>query len=122
MKYNLVVCGGTFDHFHKGHKEFLRYALTISNKLLVGITTDAYINSKNKGEWIQDYKVRKQSLENFFINEYAVDRVRIEPIDDIFIPKVWESLAIEALIVSKDSVSGAEKINLRRKEQANATC
>jgi len=120
MKYNLAVCGGTFDHFHKGHREFLRYALSLSQKLLIGLTTETYVKEKNKGERVDDYQTRKQELEQFLKAEKLIDRVSIAPIDDIFIPKVWESLEIEAIIVSENTVSGAKKINLRRKEQGKS--
>lgn len=117
MKYNLVVCGGTFDHFHKGHKEFLRYALSKSLKLLIGLTTDKYVKEKNKGERVDNYQTRKQQLEQFLKEEKLIDRVSIAPIDDIYLPKIWESLEIEAIIVSENTVSGAERVNLKRKEQ-----
>jgi len=117
MKYNLVVCGGTFDHFHKGHREFLRHALSMSKKLLVGLTSNTYVKSKENNNWIEDYQIRKQSLEAFFKKEKTKDRVLIEPIDDIYIPKIWESWPIEAIIVSKNTLLSAEEINLKRKEQ-----
>ena len=117
MKYNLVVCGGTFDYFHKGHREFLRYALSISRKLLIGLTSDKYVKTKNKEEMTESYKIRKQQLEEFLHQENAINRVLIESIDDIFIPKLWEKLSIEAIVVTKDTILAAEKINLRRKEQ-----
>lgn len=117
MKYNLVVCGGTFDHFHKGHKKFLRYALSIGNNVLLGLTSDKFIKSKNNSEWIEDYQSRKQRIEEFLVQEKANNRVQIEPIDNIFIPKAWEDLSIEAIIVSKNTIQGAEKINIKRKEQ-----
>ena len=117
MKYKLVVCGGTFDHFHKGHREFLRYALSMSDKLLVGLTSDNYVKAKDKFDCVEEFRTRINSLENFFIHEKVSDRVSIERIDDIFIPKIWENLPIEAIVVSKNTVYGAEKINLKRKEQ-----
>ena len=52
MKYKLVVCGGTFDHFHRGHREFLRHILSVSSKVLIGLTTDKYLKEKNDKEWI----------------------------------------------------------------------
>jgi len=117
MKYKLVVCGGTFDHFHKGHREFLQYGLSISDKLLVGLTTDEFVKAKDTIESIYDYKTRKQELENFFIQEKARNKVSIEPIGSIYIPKIWEQLSIEAIVVSENTISAAKKINLIRKEQ-----
>ena len=118
-KYNLVVCGGTFDHFHRGHREFLRYILSISKKVLIGLTTDKYVKAKNSSEWIDAYQLRKQKIMEFLDQEKASNIVQIEPIDDIYIPKIWENLPIEAIVVSKNTIEGAEKINLRRKEQKN---
>ena len=117
MEYDLVVCGGTFDHFHKGHREFLRYALSISKKLLVGLTSDNYVKAKDKFDCVEEFRTRVNNLENFFIHQKVSDRVHIERIDDIFIPKIWENLPIEAIVVTKDTIMGANKINLRIKEQ-----
>ena len=47
MEYKLVASGGTFDHFHKGHREFLKKQLEISERVLIGITSDKFANSKN---------------------------------------------------------------------------
>ena len=116
MKYNIVVCGGTFDHFHKGHREFLRYGLSIGKKLLLGLTTDKYIRHKKLNNSIESYEKRKDSIEKFLKSEKALERVEIEPIEDIYIPKVWESLLIEAIIVSKNTIENAKKINLERQE------
>lgn len=128
-KYNLVVCGGTFDHLHKGHKEFLRYCLSISKELLIGITTDKYIkNSKlnpstssgQNSKFIEDYNTRKSNILSFLKQERVLDLVKLQPINDIYIPKVWESLPIEAIVVTNDTILGAKKINLRRIEQGKS--
>jgi len=116
-KYNLAVCGGTFDHFHKGHKEFLRYCLSIGKKLLIGITSDKFIKNKSRKENIESYKMRYQQLEKFLRQENAINSASIQPIDDVFIPKEWENLSIEAIVVTNDTILGAKKINLRRIEQ-----
>ena len=121
MQYNLVVCGGTFDHFHKGHEAFLNYALSLSRKIIVGLTSDEYVTKlkiKNeKLKIIEDFETRRESILSFLKQERALNRGEIERIDDVYIPKIWESLNIEAIIVSKDTVYGAEKINSKRKEQ-----
>jgi cytidyltransferase-like protein len=117
MKYNLAVCGGTFVHFHKGHREFLRFALSKSLKLLIGLTTKVYVREKNKGKGVDSYQTRKNQLEKFLKKEKALEKVSISPINNVYIPKVWEYLPIEAIIISENTVSGAEKINFKRKEQ-----
>lgn len=117
MKYNLVVCGGTFDHFHKGHKSFLLFILSSSNKIILGLTTEKYVRNKKLSGSIQSYSERKNSIEEFFERENALARIEIEPIDNLFIPKKWERLNIDAIAVSSDTRKAAEIINQDRKKK-----
>ncbi|MEK7518103.1 MAG: pantetheine-phosphate adenylyltransferase [Patescibacteria group bacterium] len=119
-KYNLVVCGGTFDHFHRGHREFLRHILSISRRVLIGLTTDKFVKSKNNSQWVESYQLRKRKIMEFLDKEKAINTVQIEPIDDIYIPKIWENLPIEAIVVSENTIKGAEAINSKRKEQGKS--
>lgn len=113
-----VVCGGTFDHFHRGHESFLRYIIEISDKVILGLATDKYAKSKRISSSIQNYSQRKSSIEQFFKQENALDKLEIEPIDDLFIPKKWEKLSIDAIVVSPDTQKGAEIINQDRKKKS----
>lgn len=115
-KYRIVAAGGTFDHFHKGHKEFLRFALAFSSKVILGLTSEAFV--KNKEHWrnIESYERRKSVLEDFLIMEKARDRVEIVQIDDIFGPTLTPDLPIEAIVVSKESAKNAKIINEKRQE------
>lgn len=117
MKYNLVVCGGTFDHFHKGHESFLRFVLSSSNKIILGLTTEKYVRNKKLSNSIENYAKRKKSIEEFFRKENALGRLEIEPIDNLFIPKKWERLNIDAIAVSFDTLRGAEIVNQDRKKR-----
>lgn len=120
MKYNLVVCGGTFDHFHKGHEDFLNHALSLGGRLIVGLTSGDYVeNSKLKkqnSKLIEDYRIRKKSLEKFLSQKNAQDGVKIVKIDDLFGQALDSNLPIDAIIVSEETVKGAEIINEKRKE------
>ncbi len=118
MKFNLVVCGGTFDHFHKGHESFLRFILSSSNKIILGLTTEKYTRNKKLSNSIENYSERKTSIEEFFKKENAQNRLEIEPIDNLFIPKKWEKLKIQAIAVSQDTREGAEIINQDRKKRS----
>jgi cytidyltransferase-like protein len=114
MKYKLVVCGGTFDHLHKGHKSFLKQMLELSDEILLGLTTDEFVAKKNRDQVFESYEIRKNTLLEFFEKESAKEKVRIEPIDDNYIPQQWHTLPIEAIVVSQDSKRGAEEINIQR--------
>lgn len=115
MKYSIVVSGGTFDHFHKGHKEFLRFQLALSKKVLVGITSDKYIETFKNLE-IESFSIRKKSLVTFLKQEGVLERVEILKIDSIFIPEKWNKLPIEALVVTDETKKSASRINKQRIE------
>ena len=117
MRYNLVVCGGTFDHFHKGHESFLRFILSMGDKVILGLTTDRYVQNKKLNNSAESYQKRKNSIEEFFEKENALGRLDIEPIDNLFIPKKWEKLSIDAIVVSSDTRKGAHIINQDREKK-----
>ncbi len=115
--YNVVVCGGTFDRFHKGHKEFILFQLQKSKNILIGVTTDKYIALYKKDKRIQSYSVRRKALQDFLRKEHVLDRVEIAPIDTLHIPLRWEKIPIDAIVVSEDTYGGAMLVNARRKKQ-----
>lgn len=112
-KHKFIACGGTFDLFHKGHKEFLRFAVSQGEKVLIGITSDKYIkNSK----LIEPYEERKMQVEEFLRSEKCLDRTEIIPIDDVYGPTLNKDLVIDTIVVTNDSQEGAQQINNKRKE------
>jgi cytidyltransferase-like protein len=119
MASDLIVCGGTFDHFHKGHQEFLNYAFSVGEKIIIGLTSDEYVvNSKVKSqraELIENYETRKNSLEEFLSQKKAQDRVSISKIDDLFGSTLSKKLLIDGIVVTKESEEGADIINAKRK-------
>lgn len=125
-KFNLVVCGGTFDHFHKGHESLLKLAFSLGNKVIIGITSDDYINSSKfkvpasqRGEQssklIETFEKRKQSVLGLIKKEEVSDKTEIVKIDDLFGPTLSKDYLIDAIVVSEDTRKGAEIINERRK-------
>lgn len=113
--FNLIGCGGTFDLLHKGHRDFLHFALSISNRVLIGLSTDKYSHER-KEHIFEPYAIRKENLEKFLDEEDAGARVEIASLDSVYIPKLWDHLPIEAILVTKDSQKGAEEINRIRLE------
>lgn len=113
-QYNLVVCGGTFDYLHDGHKAFLRFMFPRCKKILLGLTSDAYAKGKNTE--IDAFAKRKSSLEAFIASEGVKEKVEIKAIDTVYIPKVWDKLPIDAIFVSKETKKGAVLINQEREK------
>ena len=102
MKHNLVVCGGTFDHFHKGHQEFLRYVFSVGKKVIVGVTNDEYIEKskiKNQISKIEPFGKRKKAVLEFLKQEGVLNRVEIVEINDLFGPTLSKDIPIDAIVV-----------------------
>lgn len=118
-KYKTIVSGGTFDHFHKGHKAFIQGQLAISEKAYIGITSDAYVAS-HKSEGIEAYNTRLENVKKFLEEQDVQERVELTKIDDFYVPSLWID-AIEAIAVTNDTKNGAMQINQRRASEGLVT-
>ncbi len=112
----LVGVAGTFGPIHDGHKVLLRKAFEVGAKVLVALTNEAMHQRKEAKEKIQSYAERKQALEEFLNSEGYAGRYEIIPLEDPF------GVAItlkeqEGIVVSEDTIEGAEKINQIRLER-----
>jgi pantetheine-phosphate adenylyltransferase len=117
MGNNLIVCGGTFDHFHRGHEDLLSRALLFGLRVMIGITSDSYVlKSKpataNFGQ-IESFKKRKQSVLDFLDKKGFRDAEILE-INDMFGSTLSRKLKIDAIVVSEESKNRAEIINRKR--------
>jgi len=113
--FGYVVLGGTFDHFHKGHKFFLEKAFGVGKKVLIGITSDKMIKDKFLSSAIESFFVRKENVCQFLMKKNWQERAKIIKIND-FIGGVDRLKNVEAIIVSKNTYQNALKINdLREK-------
>lgn len=108
LLYNTLVLGGTFDHLHDGHKDFIRFAAEISRFLIIGVTNQHMTLHKTNAHTIQPTHVRKQAVINFCgINNI---QAKVITILDPFGPTL-EKNKIQALACTKETLAGAEKIN-----------
>jgi len=144
-EFKIAVLGGTFDHFHKGHKKFLEHGWSVSERLVVGITSDMYVqklknqNSILRLRSVQEFKtsrfakpsarrtiqnselfesfiVRKKNVEEY-LNQNVKGRYEIVKIDDMFGTTLDENFEVDAIIVSKETLKNAKIINIKRKEK-----
>lgn len=116
-RFKTAVLGGTFDHFHRGHRKLIEHGLSISDRLIVGVTSDEYIKKlKTNNEKLitfEDFKTRRKSVEDF-LDKIAPGKFEIAEIDDLFGPTLDKNFNVDTIVVSKDSRSGALKINEER--------
>ncbi|KAF8969624.1 hypothetical protein BDZ97DRAFT_1902409 [Flammula alnicola] len=105
---------GTFDHLHAGHKILLSMGAYItSRKLIVGITDDALLKNKANQHVLEKLPTRIQKVYDFlkfFKPEIVAD---IVPINDVYGPTGWDP-DIQALVVSRETLGGAEAIAKHR--------
>jgi pantetheine-phosphate adenylyltransferase len=114
-KFSLVAMGGTFDIIHRGHLTLLSNAFAISDKVIIGLTSDEFAAKKGK---ILNNKYEKR-LENLTISiskEFPNTSLQISKLDDDFGPAVLEK-EVEALVVSDETSNQGNVLNKLRSEK-----
>ncbi len=122
QKFKTVVLGGTFDHLHKGHKEFIKFGLFVSEKIILAITSDDYVNKQKaerrerRAKNFENYEERKKALEDFIASEKVKDRVEIVKIDDVYGIAISPDINLDAIVVVDKTSKGADLVNSKRKQ------
>lgn len=114
-KFNLVVVGGTFDHFHKGHKALLTKAFAVGRKVTIGIATEKLYKDKFLSETIEPFEIRKKSVSEFLKKKKWLSRAKLISFSH-FTGGADKLKDITAIIVSKETYSNALKINQLREK------
>jgi len=107
---NQVGLGGTFDHLHEGHKYLIKTALSISEKIVIGLTTQKMLNNKKAASKLEDYATRERNLKAFVKTFTDIKRVEIVELNDPYGPPINEP-EYEGLIVSQETYETALRIN-----------
>lgn len=90
MKYKIGLVIGRFQPFHLGHKYLIEKALTISDKIVVGIGSPNVSDEKNP----YDLSTRKKFLAEFIKRANIEDKVlKIVSIPDVPDDNEWLSIA-----------------------------
>lgn len=113
-KYKLVACGGTFDRLHKGHKDFLTFTVNLGEKVVLGLTSDTYIQTYKNGLGIEPFQIRKKILEEYLNSTQKRDLVEIISIDDHFGPTLSNDYAFDCLAVTESTEEMGAQINVQR--------
>ncbi len=114
-KYSLVALGGTFDIIHKGHLTLLLNASVLSDKVIIGITSDEFAIRKGK-ILLNKYDARLQNLTSVISKEFPSTIFQISKLENDFGPAVLEK-DVQALIVSDETSNQGRALNeLRAKK------
>ena len=108
--------GGTFDHLHKGHKLLIKTALSISNNLVIGLTTRRLLKNKNYVSKLEDYETREKNLKKFISSFTDLKRVEIIELNEPYGPPINDP-EYEGLVVSQDTYPNALKMNEIREKK-----
>ena len=113
---NKIGMGGTFDHLHEGHKYLIKTALSLSEKVVIGLTSDNILTKKKFHSKIENYQKRLEILKSYISKISDLSRVEITKLEDPYGPPIHEA-EYEGIIVSQETYEGALKINQIREEK-----
>ncbi|ODO03418.1 pantetheine-phosphate adenylyltransferase [Cryptococcus wingfieldii CBS 7118] len=115
--FPVVALGGTFDRLHAAHKLLLHLGVFLSTqKLIVGIMADNLLASKTHAELVQPLAERLDNANAFLARSGASDTLQLDVlrIDDALGPTRTDP-DIQALVCSRETLSGGEYVNSSRK-------
>ncbi len=111
-KFSLVALGGTFDIIHKGHLTLLSNAFEISDKVIIGLTSDEFASKKGKIP-THKYDQRFENLLSVLSKNFPDSSFEISRLENDFGPAVLEK-KVEALVVSDETSSQGITLNKLR--------
>ena len=114
-EFSLIAMGGTFDIIHKGHLTLLSNAFGISDKVIIGLTSDEFAVKKGK-TLINKYEKRLENLTKIISKEFPNSSFQISKLDNDFGPAVLEK-EVEALVVSDETSNQGNVLNKLREER-----
>jgi len=113
--YKVVALGGTFDHFHKGHREMIDRAFELGNHVIIGITTDDFVKRLGKSpDW--PFAKRRDAVEKYVKAKFPNRSYELAPLDDFFGPAALRR-DVEAIVVSPGTAERVALLNGLRAER-----
>jgi pantetheine-phosphate adenylyltransferase len=114
-KFSLIAMGGTFDIIHHGHITLLSTAFDISEKVIIGLTSDEFVQKKGKNP-IHKYDERLKNLTSIIFKKYPNSYFEISQLNNDFGPAVFEK-EVQALVVSDETKNQGNLLNKLRTER-----
>ena len=108
-----MCLGGTFDKMHLGHESLLRTAFSLSEEIIIGLTSDVRAKINRSEEYINTYSERLESL-NDFVSSNFKGHYSIVELNDNWGPGVFDE-SLNAIIVSEETEKVATELNVNRK-------
>ena len=110
--FSLVATGGTFDIIHRGHLTLLSNSFKISDKVIIGLTSDEFARKRGK-TLVNNYQTRLDNLTTIISKEFSSSSFDIRKLDNDFGPAVLTK-EVEALVVSEETSGQGKVLNQLR--------
>ncbi len=114
-EFSLIATGGTFDIIHRGHLTLLSDAFSLSDKVIIGLTSDELAEKKGKLT-INKYEKRLENLTQVISKQFPNSSFQISKLDNDFGPAVLEK-GVEALVVSDEKSNQGTVLNQLRADK-----
>ena len=108
-----AALGGTFDHFHSGHKRILDYAFHTAQYVTIGIVGEAPIAVKLFSNMHESFHIRKDAVTSYIRQNEWEKKSTITKLTDIYGPAADDS-TFDVIVVTRETAPNAEKINKKR--------
>jgi pantetheine-phosphate adenylyltransferase len=109
-QFKKVAVGGTFDELHRGHKALLDKAFEIGGRVVIGLSSDAFVSKMGKPHKTAAYGERLKELQAFLAEQGLAAKAEIVTLNDPYGLTISGD-GLEALVVSKETEKIAQKIN-----------
>ena len=106
--------GGTFDIIHIGHLSLIEKAASISEKVIIGLTSDSLATKSGK-KLRNNYETRLDNLKKILTEKFSDSLFEIAMLDDDFGPAVIKG-EIDALVVSEETSKKGDILNAKRND------
>ena len=93
--------GGTFDIIHVGHLTLIEKAASISERVIIGLTSDS-LAAKNGKNLKNNFEMRLENLTKILNEKFSSLVFEIVMLNDDFGPAVIEG-EVDALVVSEET-------------------
>ena len=114
-RFSLIAMGGTFDIIHQGHITLLSTGFEISDKVIIGLTSDEFVQKKGKIP-LHKYDERLKNLILTIFKTFPDAYFEIIQLNNDFGPAVLEK-EVQALIVSDETKNQGNILNKLRTER-----
>tara|TARA_B110000014_G_scaffold74092_1_gene50570 strand:+ start:358 stop:804 length:447 start_codon:yes stop_codon:yes gene_type:complete len=106
--------GGTFDIIHIGHLTLIEKAVSISKRVIIGLTSDS-LAAKNGKNLTNNFEMRLENLTKILNEKFPSSVFEIAMLNDDFGPTVIEG-DVDALVVSEETSIKGDILNVKRSE------